>query len=201
MSIQSDEALLSHLAQFFKALADENRLKILGLVTEQAMRVSDLARELDLTEPTVSHHISKLREVGLLNLGQQGTNHYYLINDATVSMILGHLENLNQVVRRTPKPRPDMSWVDGLPLDEFDRKVLRDYCDGERLKQIPGQFKKLLAVLRWLATRFEPGRRYSEPEVNAILQQVHPDYASLRRELIEQHLLRRTGGGGEYWRE
>jgi hypothetical protein len=114
--------------------------------------------------------------------------------------MLDHAAHLEAIVRKTPQPRPDMSWVDDLDLDEQDRKVLRDYCVGQRLKQIPAKEKKLVAVLRWLATRFEPGREYTEREVNAIIEQVHPDYATLRRELVDFHFLERQGGGGVYWR-
>ena len=196
----ADELLLQELAQFCKALADENRLKIAGLVTSREYRVSDLAQELGLTEPTVSHHITKLREAGLLNLNQVGTNRYYRLNADMLATMLDHAAHLEAIVRKTPQPRPDMSWVDELDLDEWDRKVLRDYCVGQRLKQIPAKEKKLVAVLRWLATRFEPGREYTEREVNAIIEQVHPDYATLRRELVDFHFLERQGGGGVYWR-
>jgi len=195
-----DTPLLQTLTQFFKALGDENRLRILGMASGRAYRVSDLAKELDLTEPTVSHHITKLREVGLLNLEQDGTNHYYKLNDATLEIMLGEVGNLEAIVRTTPRIKPDLSWIDALDLDDYDRKVLRDYCVGQRLKQIPSKPKKLMAVLRWLASRFEPGVRYTEREVNAIIEQVYPDYATLRRELVESHFLQREGGGGLYWR-
>ena len=196
----ADELLLQVLAQFFKTLADENRLKIVGLATSREYRVSDLAQELGLTEPTVSHHVTKLREAGLLNLNQVGTNHYYRLNSDVMLLMLSHAADLESIVRKMPQPRPDMSWVDDLDLDEQDRKVLRDYCVGQRLKQIPAKEKKLAAVLRWLATRFVPGVQYSEREVNAIIEEVHPDYATLRRELVDFHFLERQGGGGTYWR-
>jgi hypothetical protein len=65
---------------------------------------------------------------------------------------------------------------------------------------IPTRYKKLMAVLRWLATKFAPGVKYTEREVNAMLKEIHPDYARLRRELIEAKFLQREGGGGMYWR-
>jgi DNA-binding transcriptional ArsR family regulator len=196
----ADELLLQELAQFFKTLADENRLKIAGLVTDRESRVSDLAQQLGLTEPTISHHIARLREVGLLNLNQVGTNRYYRLNGDMLARMLDHAANLGAIVHKKPQPLPDMSWVDELDLDEWDRKVLRDYCVGQRLKQIPTKEKKLVAVLRWLAIRFEPGETYTEREVNAIIEQAHPDYATLRRELVDFHFLERQGGGGTYWR-
>jgi hypothetical protein len=47
---------------------------------------------------------------------------------------------------------------------------------------------------------FEAGRHYSEKEVNAILLHFNEDVASLCRGLIEYGLMKRQGGGGEYWR-
>jgi hypothetical protein len=91
--------------------------------------------------------------------------------------------------------------VENVDVDAYDRKVVRDYSlpDG-RLKTIPAQRKKLEAILRHLAKSFEPGRRYSEKQVNEILAGFHEDTASLRRELVGSGLIAREGGGGEYWR-
>jgi hypothetical protein len=76
--------------------------------------------------------------------------------------------------------------------------MLRDYMAEGRLKSIPGPWKKREAVLRYLVERFEPGRRYSEREVNAILGQVHEDYATLRRTLVDSRRLARERD--IYWR-
>jgi hypothetical protein len=53
----------------------------------------------------------------------------------------------------------------------------------------------------YLVAKFERGRRYSEPEVNEILDTWAPfrDAALLRRTMIEEHLLERTPDGREYW--
>jgi len=47
---------------------------------------------------------------------------------------------------------------------------------------------------------FQPGQRYSEAEVNRMLEAFHPDTATLRRDLVGEGLMPRQGGGGEYWR-
>lgn len=53
--------------------------------------------------------------------------------------------------------------------------------------------------MRWLAGKFEPGKQYTEREINEILKPIHPDYARLRRELIDFKFLEREPGGGLYW--
>lgn len=71
---------------------------------------------------------------------------------------------------------------------------------GLRIVLWPKKQKDKLVVLRKLAELFEPGRRYSEPEVNAILMPVFGDHVSIRRYLVEYRFLDREDGGGAYWR-
>lgn len=60
------------LLQFFKALADESRLKILGILANQECSVEELAALLQLKEPTVSHHLGKLKELNLVTMRSEG---------------------------------------------------------------------------------------------------------------------------------
>lgn len=185
---------------FFKALADSSRLRIIGLLGMRPHNVGELAQALGLTEPTVSHHLARLREAWLVNLRAEGTTRIYSLRVDMLETMLRHALDFEELARLTPTPRPDMAWVNDLALSEADRKVFRDYFNGRRLKHIPTKQSKLLVILRWLAEKFAPGVQYTEQEVNAILKTVHPDYARLRRELVDFRLLAREGGGGLYWR-
>ena len=69
---------------------------------------------------------------------------------------------------------------------------------GGRLQSIPMAHSKRLVILDWLAQMFEPGRHYSEAQVNLILGQRHADTAALRRYLVDELFLSREAG--EYWR-
>lgn len=91
-----------------------------------------------------------------------------------------------------PEPAPPRE------ADAYERKVLRDFLVDGRLKTIPAQEKKKQIILRYLVLRFEPGRQYTEREVNALIQEVHPDSASLRRYMVDARLLARDHG--IYWR-
>ena len=87
---------------------------------------------------------------------------------------------------------------DETDMDAYDRKVLRNFMDGKRLKSIPSQWKKREVILRYLAEQFEWDRRYTEKEVNEILSLTHEDYAALRRYLVDsRHLARERE---IYWR-
>jgi len=179
------------LLDFFKALSDANRLKIVGLLSQQALSVEQIAEMLDLSSSTVSHHLSKLSKVGLVSARAESYyNVYRLETDA-----------LEKMARRLLSKETLPAVTADVDLDAYDRKVLQNYMtpDG-RLKAIPTQQKKLLAVLRYVVREFEPNVRYSEEKVNEILDRFHEDYARLRRELFEFGFMDREGGGGNYWR-
>ena len=80
-----------------------------------------------------------------------------------------------------------------------DDSVIQNFTDGAgRLHGIPVQRKKRLAVLRWLVEDFQPGRLYPEADVNRIIARRHPDFAALRRHLVDEELMQRRRG--VYWR-
>lgn len=86
----------------------------------------------------------------------------------------------------------------GIKETPYDDRVLANFVDaGGRLLGIPAQRKKRLVVLRWLAEDFQPGRRYPEAEVNRIIGR-HPDFAALRRLLVDEELMQRRRA--IYWR-
>ena len=78
---------------------------------------------------------------------------------------------------------------------EQERLVGRLFTDG-RIERVPAKRKVRAAVLLEVVSRFEPGREYSEKEVNAVLLGVHEDFAYLRRELVIYRYLER--GDGRY---
>lgn len=80
-----------------------------------------------------------------------------------------------------------------------DETVVENFTDiAGRLHSIPVQRKKRLAVLRWLVEDFQPGRLYAESEVNRVIARRHPDFAALRRHLVDEELMQRRRG--VYWR-
>ena len=81
----------------------------------------------------------------------------------------------------------------------MSEQVLKNFLDADgRLHTIPSKHAKLLVVLDHLSQRFEPGKVYPEKDVNTILGELHPDFAALRRYLVENQFLTREDGF--YWR-
>jgi biotin operon repressor len=178
------------LLTFFKALADANRLKIVGLLAQRPYSGEELAALLGLKASTISHHLSKLAQVGLVSARAEGYYSVYQLEEAALQktrLLFSHADLV--------------SVAAGVDADGYDRKVIGDFTrpDGS-LKEIPAQRKKLEAILRYAVRNFEVGKRYSEKQVNEILARFHEDTASLRRELVGYGLMQREGGGGEYWR-
>ena len=179
------------LVTFFKALADSNRIKIVGLLAEKPYSVEELAALLQLKPSTVSHHLSRLGKAGLVNMHAESYYSVYQLDRKA----------LEEKSRSLFSEAELSSVVSDVDSNAYDNKVVKDYTrrDG-RLKIIPAQRKKLEAVLRYVVKAFEEGKLYSEKRVNEILSQYHEDTATLRRELVGYKLMDRKGSGIEYWK-
>ena len=176
---------------FFKALADENRLKIIGILAQQPHTVEQLASAIGLSMSTTSHHLARLAKVGLVSARTDG--HYYIYSL--------HTDALKEMAQRLLQDEQIRQLSAPVSEDAYDQKVLSNFIDKDgRIKTFPAQDKKLQSILRHVVKSFEPDLRYTEKQVNEILSQFNEDTAFLRRSLIEYKLMGRQGGGGEYWR-
>lgn len=183
------DARTEELLEIFKALADANRLRIIGVLAQQPSTVEQLAAMLGLQPSTTSRHLSYLAHVGLVSARAEGYYSVYRFEAAALEALAQRL-----LARETlPAAAADVD------LDAFDRKVLRDFTGADgRLKQLPAQLKKFDVVLRHASKLFAFDTQYSEKQVNEILAQLHEDTATLRRGLVERRLMARDHG--VYWR-
>jgi DNA-binding transcriptional ArsR family regulator len=176
---------LQQLLLYLKAIANETRLKLLGLIADQERSVGELAELLNLKEPTISHHLTVLGD--LVRMRAAGNTHFYRLNGTALQELN---KNLLTPERISHLVQPD--------VDAADRKVLDAFLEGERLKKIPDHLRKRMVILKWLANQFEEQVTYSEGQVNEMIKRHHPDSATLRRELIEFKFMQRDHGN--YWR-
>ncbi|MCA9520397.1 MAG: metalloregulator ArsR/SmtB family transcription factor [Myxococcales bacterium] len=180
---------IHELLGFFKALADLTRLRIIGMLASEASTVEQLAAALGLSDGTVSHHLRRLSEAGLVAARPEGYYRYYSLRR----------EVIDELAARLLKGDSLPPLADGVDRDAFDRKVLAAFTDAEgRVTAFPAQQKKLLVILAHVARAFEAGRRYPERQVNEILAHYNEDTARLRRALVDFRFMRREGGGGAY---
>ena len=180
MKTENFDAMLS----FFKALANEGRLRIVGLLARAPHSVKALSQELALTEPTVCHHLRKLQDAGLIEQRDQ----HYILKAETVFRLGESIFGKEAALTRL---QPDET--------DWERRVLANYLEGDQLTRIPASRRKRWAVLHWLADKFREGQSYPEAAVNEIIQAHHWDSATLRREMIGYRMLNRSAG--IYWRQ
>ncbi len=112
------------------------------------------------------------------------------------------LAELRRAARDAAAAEIPMDPVLGHGMTDEERTILERFFSGRVLEEIPVQRSKRLVVLQRLALEFDPGRRYTESEVNAVLGAFHPDWSALRRGLVDEGLLDREPrvGGNLYWR-
>jgi hypothetical protein len=163
-------------------LADDDRRRVLAALTLGARGLEEIIAAAGLSAPRASRALARLAEARLVEAEPDGG----LVVRADVF----------RTAAREALARPARDEHADQPSEV--RKVLDAFVRDGRLVQIPTSRAKRLVVLDWLAQQFEPGVRYREQDVNAMLQRRHADFAALRRYLVDEEFLER--GGGEYWR-
>lgn len=160
---------------------DPVRLAVLGRAAEGHIDVGAIAAALDVSVRSVAEARGRLIAAGLITTDD-------------------HLERqqLREIARAMPKMPSAASQILSGAWSAEEAEVLERFFTDERLREIPSNRAKRRTVLERLAQEFEPGLRYSEPEVNFTLQLFHADHAALRRYLVDEGLL--TRADGVYWR-
>ncbi|WP_420641197.1 metalloregulator ArsR/SmtB family transcription factor [Candidatus Leptofilum sp.] len=183
MSKSTAELNLEERAQLFKALGHPARLLMMNLIQQKPRHGEELAAILNLKPATVSHHLSKLAEAGLLTSTKDQYYQIYSLVGDVLKKPLGEVIRLSQ-----------LSLTAKVQTDAYKQKVLNTFFKRGRLIRLPAQLKKLQVILELIVQEFEPDREYTEKEVNFILLDFHEDVATLRRSLIDHSLMTRSGG-------
>ena len=178
-----------NLLDFFKLLVDADRIRIAALLLERSCSPDEIAVQLRLRGPDVLRHLAQFEKRNLV-----------VIEGGRYHLDPKMLERLSREVLAGRRPAIEIHSND-VDAADFDRKVVKNYSlpDGH-LKEIPGQEKKLQAILRHVVQVFKPGVRYTEKQVNETLAQYHEDTASLRRYLVDRKMIEREPDGTAYWR-
>ena len=172
----------------FKCLADRSRLQILKSLALEDMYVERLAERLGLTPPTISFHLKKLADAGAV---KSYKTQYYTMYALEKSVFMTSILDLIQ-------EKSDEAELQKQRDEAYRKKVIDTFFEYGKLKSIPMQKKKERIILEEIVNSFEPGRRYTEREVNIILADFHDDFCTLRRDMIGEKLLARDHQ--IYWR-
>ena len=164
-----------------RAVLDPVRLAVLGASATGAVDIKKMSATLNVPRAEIARAVGDLRSSGLLR------------PDGTLD---------SGSLRTIARSLPDSSGGSGMPVegpwtDEEAQVLGRFFADG-RLVEIPSAAKKRRLAMEKIALEFQPGRRYSEREVNLAVQLIHDDYAAIRRYLVDEGFMDRADGA--YWR-
>jgi hypothetical protein len=161
-------------ATFAGLLSDDERLRVFAAVALGATTSEDVARATGLDAARVQTVLPRLVSAGLIDPAEG---------------LRVRTESLDEASRARPPRRR------GLPgATEEQAVVLRNFAEDGRLRALPARALQRRIVLEYLAERFEPRRDYTEAEVNELLAAFHDDYVTVRRLLVDEHLLERSSG-------
>lgn len=170
--------------KLFKCLSDKSRLQILKSLVHEDMYVELLAKRLDLTPSTISFHLKKLEDVGAVTSRKEQYYTIYSINKDIFKSTIFDIISEKSSEADIQKEREE----------NYRKKVIENFFEYGKLKNIPAQRKKRLIILDEIAKAFQPGRDYTEREVNIIIADFHDDFCTLRREMIMENILTRNNG-------
>lgn len=173
--------------KLFKCLSDKSRLQILKSLTIEDMDVERLAGRLDLTPATISFHLKKLADAGAVrSYKKQYYTMYSLCKDVFLERIIDIISE-----------QSDEAAVQQQRDADYRKRVIDSFFEYGKLKSIPAQRKKERIILEEIAKAFEPGRVYTEREVNIIIADFHDDFCTIRRDMIGEKIMDRENG--KYW--
>lgn len=168
--------------EIFKCLADKSRLKIVGSLKKEPMYVELLAERIGISAPTVSFHLKKLMEAGLVSAIKEQYYTVYSLNQSLLTSSLGELigddEDDEELVRE----------------ENYRNKVIESFFQYGKLLEIPVQKKKKQIIWEEIVKGFELSKEYSEKEVNIIIADIHEDFCTIRRDLVGFGLMERENG-------
>jgi hypothetical protein len=169
---------MSEAATLLGLLADEDRLRVVAALVLGATTAAEVRAATALDARAVGKALARLEEAGVV------------VSDGTAWQVdLAPLREASRVQA---------------PVEEYDgtdaetAKVLRAFLRDGRLVRMPAQRAKRRVLLDHVVQVFEPGQRYDEKEVNALLRAFADDYVTIRRYLVDEDLLSRENG--VYWR-
>lgn len=176
-----NDAAAARAAELLGLVADGDRLRVVAALVLGASSVAHVAAAAQLDVRRTGRALSRLETAGLVSTdGMQWRLHPEVLRDAARAAA------------------PERPVEEHGAADPGEAAVLRRFIRDGRLLAVPTTRGKRLVILDHIVRVFEPGVRYLEVEVNALLRVFHPDSAALRRYLVDEGMLTREAG--IYWR-
>ncbi|ARI77723.1 DUF2087 domain-containing protein [Halobacillus mangrovi] len=168
---------LDKMVAFHKAVGDPTRLRIIALLRHGPLHGQAIAGKLGLRPPTITHHLKKLRDTGMVYSRRDRNTIYFHLDErklefmTTAILRIGDEEAMNKNELQV--------------TDKEQTKVLNSFISKDgKLKSIPSQQKKKIVILSYFVQGFDQGKTYEEKEVNEYIKTFFDDFATIRREWI-----------------
>ncbi|MBF0707626.1 metalloregulator ArsR/SmtB family transcription factor [Alkalihalobacillus hwajinpoensis] len=172
---------LNRLVNFHKTLGDPTRIRILSLLAKGPLHGQAIAGKLGLKAPTITHHMTKLRDTGIVYQRKDKNTIYYYIDE---KKFRSYSEALPTMLYKPNYDKEDDSVKTQAVINNF-------LAPDGTLKHLPSQRKKKIIILKHLINGLERGKKYPEKEMNEYIKKFHPDFATIRREFIINHFMYR----------
>jgi hypothetical protein len=169
---------VSDAATLLGLLADDDRLRVVAALALGAVTTAEVRERTALDARTAGRALARLEDAGIVHADGAGW-----VLDVTPL----------REAARVPAPAEDYG-----DTDAETAKVLRAFLRDGRITRMPAHRSKRRVLLDHVVQVFEPGERYPEAEVNAMLRAFADDYVTVRRYLVDEDLLSRESG--VYWR-
>ncbi|MGD0339860.1 MAG: metalloregulator ArsR/SmtB family transcription factor [Bacteroidota bacterium] len=166
-----------------KALSDGTRLMLVNALLEKPHCVEDLAQRLRRAPSTISFHLRKLEEAGLVS---KTKTQYYLMYELRLDLLQMNLRDFIAIPADGESPERKR-------MQRYREKVVRTFIRNQALIKIPKQWKKRRIILEEFLKKFESGKEYRENEVNERIMTLYSDYCTIRRMLIDEGYMSRQG--------
>ncbi len=172
---------MSEAERLLGLLADPDRLRVAAAIVLGSTEVNDIIETTGLPARVVERSLARL-----------------VAGDLVTKDAAGHRFRTEELLVAARAVADKRSAAEAAGNPEGAAEVVTRFMKHGRLVSIPAKGAKRAAVLDHLVQDFEPGRQYSEKQVNAVLGAYHDDVASLRRYLVDEGYLARDHG--RYWR-
>lgn len=196
---QKPTPTMDHVVMQLKALADPTRFATVALLAQAPRSGDELAALLDLNPSTISHHLAKLQDAGLVVNKTEQYYRIYFLQEQTLATLQESL-----VLPALIEMVSAMKTVDS---DAYRQQILSRWIVDGKLQGLPTPIKQRDIVLQWLIDKFTVNVQYEPAQLDTILNQwcswAHPkqlDITSITSALVAGNYLARKRDGSVYWR-
>lgn len=165
---------------FFRALADGERLRVAASLVPAPLTITGVAEATGLPVSAVAVHLARLMAAGFVAVEGEGSAARHRWDEGRVRALAVQLGS------------PRLRALAG-QTDERS-KVLAAFLRDGRLTALPAAESRRRILLEYIADQFDPGRTYTEREVNALIAPLYDDYTTIRRALVDARLFYRSDG-------